>query len=63
MDKHTIASSSSSLFNTHKKRIADLALKNRLPAIFDRGDFAESGRLSLPSIRDRLYDVSRIFGP
>ena len=40
-----LASSSSSLFNTHKKRIADLALKHRLPAIFDRGDFVESGGL------------------
>jgi putative tryptophan/tyrosine transport system substrate-binding protein len=40
-----LAAASSSLFNTHKKRIADLALKNRLPAIFDRGDFVESGGL------------------
>ena len=40
-----LAASSSSLFNTHKKRIADLALKNRLPAIFDRRDFVESGGL------------------
>ncbi len=30
-----LAAASSSLFNTHKKRIADLAAKNRLPAIFD----------------------------
>jgi ABC-type uncharacterized transport system substrate-binding protein len=40
-----LAAASSSLFNSHKKRIADLALKNRLPAIFDRGDFVESGGL------------------
>jgi len=40
-----LAAASSSLFNTHKKRIADLALKHRLPAIFDRGDFVESGGL------------------
>jgi putative ABC transport system substrate-binding protein len=40
-----LAAASSSLFNSHKKRIADLAVKNRLPAIFDRGDFVESGGL------------------
>ena len=40
-----LAASSSSLFNTHSKRIADLAIKNKLPAIFDRGAFVESGGL------------------
>ena len=33
------------LFNTHQKKIADLAAKNRLPAIYARGDFIESGGL------------------
>jgi ABC-type uncharacterized transport system substrate-binding protein len=33
------------LINSNQKRIADLAIKNRLPAIYPRGDFAESGGL------------------
>ena len=36
---------SSPLVNTNQKRIADLALKNRLPAIYPREDFADSGGL------------------
>jgi putative ABC transport system substrate-binding protein len=40
-----LAAGSSSLFNTHQKRIAALALKHKLPAIFDRGAFVESGGL------------------
>ena len=31
--------------NSNLKRIADLATKNRLPAIYNRGDFVESGGL------------------
>jgi putative tryptophan/tyrosine transport system substrate-binding protein len=31
--------------NSYQKRIADLAAKNRLPAIYSRGDFVESGGL------------------
>jgi putative ABC transport system substrate-binding protein len=40
-----VAATSSSLFNTNAKRIADLAAKHKLPAIFDRGLFVESGGL------------------
>ena len=35
----------STLNNSHQKRIADLAIKNRLPAITSRRDFVESGGL------------------
>ena len=35
----------SSVINRNQKRIADLAAKNRLPAIYPRGDFIESGGL------------------
>jgi putative ABC transport system substrate-binding protein len=40
-----LAMQSSSFINTYQKRIADLATKNRLPAISSRGDFVESGGL------------------
>jgi putative tryptophan/tyrosine transport system substrate-binding protein len=40
-----LAAASSSLFNTHQKRIAALSLRHKLPAIFDRGAFVESGGL------------------
>ena len=33
------------LANSNQKRIADLATKNRLPAIYPRGDFVDSGGL------------------
>jgi putative tryptophan/tyrosine transport system substrate-binding protein len=33
------------LFSANQKRIADLAVKNRLPAIYPRGDFVDSGGL------------------
>jgi len=33
------------LANSNQKRIAELAAKNRLPAIYSRGDFVESGGL------------------
>ena len=36
---------SSPLVNTNQKRIADLALKYRLPAVYPREDFADSGGL------------------
>ena len=35
----------SSVINRNQKRIADLAARNRLPAIYPRGDFIESGGL------------------
>ena len=34
-----------SLANSNQKRIADLAARNRLPAIYPRGDYVESGGL------------------
>ena len=36
---------SSAFNNSYQKRIADLAAKHRLPAIYPRGDFVESGGL------------------
>ena len=33
------------LINSNQRRIADLAMKHRLPAIYPRGDFTESGGL------------------
>ena len=35
----------SPLANSNQKQIADLATKNRLPAIYPRGDFVDSGGL------------------
>ncbi len=35
----------SSFINSYQKQIADLAAKNRLPAIYSRGDFVENGGL------------------
>ena len=36
---------SSALALSNQKRVADLAIKNRLPAIYSRGDFVASGGL------------------
>ena len=33
------------LAHSNQKQIADLAAKNRLPAIYERGDFVDSGGL------------------
>jgi putative ABC transport system substrate-binding protein len=33
------------LTNSHQKLLADVAAKNQLPAVYPRGDFAESGGL------------------
>jgi putative ABC transport system substrate-binding protein len=33
------------LINSNQKRIAELAVKYRLPAVYPRGDFAETGGL------------------
>ncbi len=40
-----LAVSQSPLVNSNLKKIADLALKHRLPAIYTRGDFVDSGGL------------------
>jgi putative ABC transport system substrate-binding protein len=40
-----LAVTQSPLIVSYQKRIADLAAKNRLPAIYPRGDFVESGGL------------------
>ena len=45
------------LFNSHVSRIAQLAIKNRLPAIYDRTDFVEAG--GLMSYGVNLPDLSR----
>ena len=31
------------LINSNQKQITELAIKNRIPAVYPRGDFAESG--------------------
>src|SRR4030095_10541364 len=40
-----LAVTQSALTNSYQKRIADLAAKNRLPAIYPRGDFVDNGGL------------------
>jgi putative tryptophan/tyrosine transport system substrate-binding protein len=40
-----LAVTSSPFINSNQKRIAELASKNRLPAIYTRGDFADNGGL------------------
>ena len=40
-----VAVTQGALTNSYQKRIADLAAKKRLPAIYPRGDFVESGGL------------------
>jgi putative tryptophan/tyrosine transport system substrate-binding protein len=40
-----VAGTHASLFTTNRKRIVDLAAKNRLPAIYSREDFVDNGGL------------------
>jgi putative tryptophan/tyrosine transport system substrate-binding protein len=40
-----VAGTHASLFTTNRKRIVDLAAKNRLPAIYSREDYVDSGGL------------------
>jgi putative tryptophan/tyrosine transport system substrate-binding protein len=40
-----VAVTQSALTNSHQKLLADMAAKNRLPAVYPRADFAESGGL------------------
>jgi putative ABC transport system substrate-binding protein len=55
------------IMNTYRQRIADFALKNRLPAIFSRREFVEAGGLMAygtdlaHSYRRVAYYVDRIF--
>ena len=45
------------LFNSHLSRIAELAAKNRLPAVYDRREFVEAG--GFMSFGVNLADLSR----
>src|SRR5262249_5993468 len=45
------------LFNSHVSQIAQAALKNRLPAIYDRPDFVDAGGLASYGVN--LPDLSR----
>ena len=40
-----VAQMAGSVASAHRKQIADLAAKHRLPAIFERGDYVDSGGL------------------
>ena len=49
------------MFNSHVGRIAELAIKHRLPAIYDRADFVEAGGLmsygaNLPALSRRAAE-------
>jgi putative ABC transport system substrate-binding protein len=48
------------MFNSHVARIAQLAVKHRLPAVYDRADFVEAG--GLLSYGVNLPDLSRRAG-
>jgi putative ABC transport system substrate-binding protein len=51
-----LASSTSALANSNQKRIADLATKNRLPAIYPREDWVDNGGLmAYGPDREELY--------
>jgi putative tryptophan/tyrosine transport system substrate-binding protein len=53
---------SSSLFNSYQKRVAELATKNRLPAIYSRGDWVENGGLmSYGTDRFESYRRAAVF--
>ncbi len=57
-----LATTSTSIVNAYQKLIADLALKNRLPAISSRGDFVESGGLmSYGPDRDEQYKRAAVY--
>lgn len=43
---------SGSLFNRQAKRIADLAIKNRLPSMYERPDYVQAGGLASYSASD-----------
>jgi putative tryptophan/tyrosine transport system substrate-binding protein len=55
------------LFNSHRKQIGDLAVKNRLPAMYDRDDFVNAGGLMSYGVdiddlyRRAAYFVEKIF--
>jgi putative ABC transport system substrate-binding protein len=43
---------SGSLFNRQAKRIADLAIKNRMPSMYERPDYVQAGGLTSYSASD-----------
>jgi putative ABC transport system substrate-binding protein len=55
-----LAMISSPLANSNRKQIANLATKNRLPAIYTRGDFVESGGLMSygPDLTERYMRIA-----
>ena len=53
---------SGSFFGSYQKQIADLAVKNRLPAIYQREDYVDSGGLmSYGQDRDEPYKRAAIY--
>jgi ABC-type uncharacterized transport system substrate-binding protein len=57
-----LAQMAGSVASANRKQIADLAAKHRLPAIFERGDFVESGgMMSYGPDRAELYRRAAIF--
>ena len=54
---HALVALSSTIVNIHFRRIVDFAAKNRLPAIYDRGDFVEAG--GLMSYAPNQAEISR----
>jgi putative tryptophan/tyrosine transport system substrate-binding protein len=57
-----LAVMSSALALSNQKRVADLAIKNRLPAIYSRGDFVDSGGLmSYGADRGEPYRRAAVF--
>ena len=57
-----LAQMAGSVASANRKQIADLAAKHRLPAIFERGDFVESGgMMSYGPDRAELYKRAAVF--
>ena len=57
-----LAQMAGSVASANRKQIADLAAKHRLPAIFERGDFVESGgMMSYGPDRAELYRRAAVF--
>jgi putative ABC transport system substrate-binding protein len=54
---HALFIMTDAMFNSHVARIAQAAIKNRLPAVYDRSDFVQAG--GLMSYGVNLPDLSR----